>query len=102
MTLADALAIVECHRRAKDAQIGLAEVCNGTGLSGCDILLAKQVTPATRLICKTLCRSKVSFAIAESMRDERHGPEAIATIRGLIEKIVLVPDEKGEGLLIDL
>ena len=37
-----------------------------------------------------------------SLGDEERRHEAIELIRSLINKIVLVPDPKGEGLLIDI
>ena len=40
--------------------------------------------------------------LIETLNDEEHRSEAVELIRGLIEKIVLVPNEQRTGLKIDL
>ncbi|WP_431206523.1 recombinase family protein [Bradyrhizobium betae] len=41
-------------------------------------------------------------ALTKALRDEKFGQEAVDLVRSLIDKIVLTPDEDGDGLLINL
>ncbi len=41
-------------------------------------------------------------ALVQSLADERHRHQAIELIRGLIDKVVLSPNSKGQELVIDV